>query len=55
MKGFDFSVNSKVSRISQQYSKDTNISIEDAMKLLFTSKTYQALIECFKRFRKWIY
>jgi len=43
MKGFDFTVESKVSRISEQYAKKANISINESIRKFLASKTYELL------------
>ena len=43
MKGFRFSVDSKATRISEDYAKRKALSLEDAMKLFLGSATYRAL------------
>jgi len=43
MKGFRFLVDSKATRISEAYSIKQNITIEEAMIIFLSSKTYHVL------------
>jgi hypothetical protein len=43
IKGFELLVDTKVTRVSETYAKRENISIEEAMRLFYASKTYEVL------------
>jgi len=43
MKGFEFLVDSKIARISEDFSKRNNIPLEESMRRFLSSRTYKAL------------
>ena len=43
MKGFGFLVDSKIARISEEFSAIKNISIEESIKHFLSSRTFKAL------------
>jgi hypothetical protein len=43
MKGFEFLVDSKTARISEDFSKRKSISLEEAIRRFLSSGTYKAL------------
>jgi len=43
LKGFKFSIESKIARISEQYAKIKNITVEESMRKFLSSGTYRLL------------